>query len=136
MREWQLEHEKERSEVIPLVEETLTVRKRTVETGRVQVHLATETRDELVDFDLRSDEIVVERVAVGRMITEVPAVREVDGTTIISVVEEVLVKQLRLVEEIHLRRVVQTKRASQPEQLRRQTATVTRVPTQSNDLSK
>ena len=137
MRGRWVEHEEERQEeVIPLVEETLTIQKRTVETGRVQVHLATETREELAEFDLRFDTVIVERVPVGRVITEVPAVRELDGVTIIPVVEEVLVKQLRLVEEVHLRRVTQTSRASQPEQLRRQTASITRVPPQSSGLPK
>ena len=127
--------EKRLEEVIPLVEETLVVQKRTVETGRVQVRLTTDTREEPVEYDLRSDRVTVDRVPIGRVITEVPEVSEIDGTTIIPVVEEVLVKQLRLVEEIHLRRIVQTKRVNEPEQLRRQTATVTRIPSASTDHS-
>jgi len=132
---WVTNDEKRLEVVIPLVEESLIVQRRTVETGRVQVHLTTETREEAVEYDLRSDRVTVERVPVGRVIYEIPEVREVDGTTIIPVVEEVLVKQLRLVEEIHLRRLVQTTRTSEPEQLRRQTATVTRTPPRPADPS-
>lgn len=128
--------EKRLEEPVPLIEETLVVQKRTVETARVQVHLATETRDEPVDYDLRSDRVTIERVPIDRLITEVPDVREVDGVTIIPVIEEVLVKQLRLVEEIHLRRAVQVSRVSAPGRLRRQTATVTRIPLQTIDPSK
>jgi stress response protein YsnF len=46
-------------------------------------------------------------VPVGRVVDAVPPIREEDDTTIIPVVEEVLVIERRLVlkEEVHLRRV-------------------------------
>ena len=94
----------------------------------MQVHLTTETHTVVAETDLRSDEVTVTRVPVGRIVAEVPAVRELDGVTIIPVIEEVLVRQLMLREEIHLRRVVHVARASTPVQVRRQIATVRRVP--------
>ncbi|GAC1523220.1 MAG: hypothetical protein NVS2B16_31380 [Chloroflexota bacterium] len=72
---------------------------------RVQVH--TTTHDQLVDEALTHERVEIERIAVNRPIDAVPPMREEGDLTIISVVEEVLVVERRLVlkEEIHLRRV-------------------------------
>ena len=91
---------------IPLVEERVSVSKRQVESGRVRVHVTVEKRQETVTEQLCREEVEVEHVPVNERVTEVPHVRLEGNTTIIPVVEEVVVveKRLLLVEEIHVRR--------------------------------
>jgi uncharacterized protein (TIGR02271 family) len=89
---------------IPLLEERLSVAKRQVERGRVRVHVSVEEREETVTEQLLRDDLQVERVPRNVRLTEVPHVRLEGNTTIVPVVEEVLVveKALMLVEEIHI----------------------------------
>jgi uncharacterized protein (TIGR02271 family) len=91
---------------IPLAEERVTVTKREVETGRVRIQVSVEERQEDVPVELAHDEVEVERVAVNKAVSHLPSVRLEGSTTIIPVVEEVVVveKRLILVEEIHVRR--------------------------------
>ncbi len=96
---------------IPLVEERVSVAKREVETGRYRIQVNVEEREERLPIELSHDEVEVERVAVNRPVTQLPSVRLEGSTTIIPVVEEVVVveKRLVLVEEIHVRRRTQTR---------------------------
>ena len=89
---------------IPLVEERLSVAKRQVESGRVRVHVTVEEHEEVVTEQLLHDDLQIERVPRNVRLTEVPHVRLEGNTTIVPVVEEVLVveKALVLVEEIHI----------------------------------
>ncbi len=91
---------------IPLVEERLDVSKRQVETGRLRIQVTVEERHEDVAVDLAQEEIEIERVPVNKAVSHLPSVRLEGTTTIIPVVEEVMVveKRLMLVEEIHVRR--------------------------------
>jgi len=67
-------------------------------------------------------------VAIGREVSEAPAVRTDGDVTIVPVMEEVLVveKRLMLVEEIHIRRVATTEDVSIPVELRKQRASIER----------
>jgi len=116
-------------EVIPLVEEVLRLGKRTVETGRVRVSLTTETVQEILHETLRTRRAEVERVPVGREVSEVPATRQEGNVIIVPVVEEVLVtvKRLVLKEEIHLRLVDSEESVERPTERRVQRATVERL---------
>lgn len=95
---------------IPLVEERLTVGKRQVETGRLRIRISVEEREERVPVELAHDEVEVERIPKNVAVSELPGVRLEGNTTIIPVVEEVVVveKRLVLVEEIHVRRKIAT----------------------------
>ena len=96
--------QKQEVAAIPLVEERITVGKQSVESGRVRVRVEVDRREEKVAQELVHDEVDIERVPKNIPLTELPSVRLEGTTTIIPVVEEVLVveKQLMLVEEIHL----------------------------------
>ena len=61
----------------------------------------------MVAATLAGNYVTVDRVAINRVVAAVPPPREVDGVTIMSVVEERLrvVRELILVEEVHLRSV-------------------------------
>ena len=113
---------------IPLVEERLTVGKRAVESGRVRVRVTVEEREEILTEQLARDDVQIERVPRGERLTEMPHVRLEGSTTIIPVVEEVLVveKALVLVEEIHVRRVTETETVQIPATVRSERATVER----------
>jgi uncharacterized protein (TIGR02271 family) len=92
--------------VIPLVEERVSITKREIETGRLRVRVSVQEREQNFPVELSHDEVEVERVPVNKAVTQLPSVRLEGATTIIPVVEEVVVveKRLVLVEEIHVRR--------------------------------
>ena len=96
----------------------------------VRAATVTSTRDELVEADLAHDQIVVERVAIGRIVEAVPPARQEGDVTILPVVEEEVVVTRRLVlkEEVHLRRVRTVTRHSETVELREQHVAVTRTP--------
>jgi stress response protein YsnF len=89
--------------VLPVATESVVVRKRPVVTGMVRLRKTVRERTVHVDQPLLHEDVVIERVPVGRIVgASIPLRREGD-TLVLSVMEEVLVKQLRLVEEIRIR---------------------------------
>ena len=93
-------------EVIPVVEEILRVEKREYESGRVLVRKTVTERDEVAEVLLRQQDLIVERVPVGRAVSEAPQTRQDGDTLIVPILEEVLVveKRLFLKEELHIRK--------------------------------
>jgi stress response protein YsnF len=116
-------------DVIPLVDETATIGKREVLTGRVRVRTVTDTLEELARADVQRETVEVTRVLIDRMIETAPEVRTEGDLTIVPVVEEVLVVEKRLVlkEELHIRRRVAAETVEVPVTLRRQRAIVERL---------
>lgn len=120
--------------VLPLVQEDLVVGKRRVETGRVRISVNTDIEERVVRETLRSERTELERVPIGRELADgepTPAMRqEADGTVVVPVLEEVLVVERRLVlkEEIRMRLVAVDETVEQPMAVRRQRATVERLP--------
>lgn len=125
--------------VLPLVEEALRVGKRRVETGRVRVSVSTDIEERVVRETLRSERTEIERVPIGRELADgepAPALRqEPDGTVVVPVLEEILVVEKRLVlrEEIRMRLVAVDEAVEQPVALRRQRASVERLPPTAED---
>jgi len=118
----------EAEQILPLVEETATVHKRAVVTGKVRVRTVTDTAEELARANLQSDSVEVTRVPVDKVAETAPEIRTEGDLTIVPVLEEVLVvtKQLVLKEELHLRRRVETETVEVPVTLRKQRAIVER----------
>jgi len=116
-------------EVIPLVEETATIGKREVVTGRVRVQTITDTIEELAHADVQREAVEVTRVPIDRIVETAPEIRTEGDVTILPVVEEVLVveKRLLLKEELHIRRRVETETVEVPVTLRKQRASVERL---------
>jgi uncharacterized protein (TIGR02271 family) len=116
-------------EVIPLVEETATVGKREVVTGRVRVQTVTDTVEELARADVQRESVEVTRVPIDRMVETAPEIRTEGDVMIVPVTEEVLVVEKRLVlkEELHIRRRVETETVEVPVTLRKQRAIVERT---------
>ena len=111
-----------------LLAEEVDVAKETRETGRVRVSTQTHEREALIAEDLARERVEIETIPVGRRIDMVPAVRQEGDTTIVPVVEEVLVveRHLMLKEEIRIKRVRTTERHQETVMLRYQEAVVKR----------
>jgi stress response protein YsnF len=65
--------EAEEVAAIPLVEERLEVGKRQVESGRVRVRVAVDTREETVPAELAHDEVEVRRVPRNLAVSDLPS---------------------------------------------------------------
>ena len=114
-------------EVVQLHEERLDVRRRIRQTGAVRVAVRTRSRDQEVDEPLTRTEARVERVAIDRFVDEMPEVREEGDTTVIPVVEEILVRRILLKEEVRITRVATTRAHRETVALRRQDVVVSRT---------
>lgn len=106
---------------IPIVEEEATVSKRLVDTERVTVRTSSEEQHVVLRDEVRREHVEVTRVAKNEEVAEAPAIRVESDVTIVPVLEERLVveKRLFLVEELHLRRVVNHQDVELPTTLRR-----------------
>lgn len=118
------------SEVIPVVEETLEVGKRWVETSKITVSKRVHEHEEVVDLPLTKEKVEVERVPVNRFVEGPLEVRQVGDVTIIPVVEEVLVVQKRylLKEEVRVVRRREEEPYKQAFALRREEIQIERDP--------
>ena len=112
--------------VIQLLEEEISVRKRQVAGGGVRVGVRVHEREAVVDEPLLREEIQVERVAINRVVERPVPVRKEGETTIIPLLEEVLVveKRLMLKEEVRITKRGYEAREPQRVVLRSEEATV------------
>lgn len=114
--------------VIPEVQEFASVAKRLVETGVVRISKHVDYVEKTFHPTLSHEEVHIERVPVNRVVKEAPAVRTEGDTTVIPVLEEVMVKLLLLKEEV---RITRTKREEAspaiPVTLRREEVVVDRA---------
>jgi len=115
---------------IKVIAERLRIEKRAVEGEGVRVRIVTDEEATPASVTLRTERMEVEHVPIGRVVERAPPVREENGVTIIPVMEEVVVTETRLVlkEELHIRRVAETREHQQTVLLRRQRAEVERLP--------
>ena len=115
---------------IPVVEEQVRINKKTVETGRVNIYKDVHEEDVTVDVPTVHEEVNVERVPVNEYVDSAPpSVRYEGDVMIIPVLHEelVLVKRLKLVEELHVtKRKIETHEA-QHVTLRKEEVNVNRV---------
>jgi uncharacterized protein (TIGR02271 family) len=115
--------------VIPVVAEELTVETHRVARGKVRIHKRVETREEVVDTPVVSEQVVVERIPVNKVIHDIPPEpREEGGVLIIPLIEEVLVveKQLVVREEVRVSRKRITTSTPQKVVLRREVVEIDR----------
>ena len=113
---------------IPLHVEEISVSRREIKKANVQVALVTETREQLIDEELTHVRVEIERVPIDRTIEAMPPIRQEGDSTIIPVVEEVVVVERRLVlkEEVRVRRVSTKEQHQETLVLRQQEAVITR----------
>jgi uncharacterized protein (TIGR02271 family) len=115
--------------VIPVIMEEIDVQKQLVETGKVRITKVVHERKAVVDEPLLQDEVEVERVPIERLVEEAIPVRYEGDTMIVSVLEEVLVveKRLMLKEELHIRKRRVERHQPQCVTLRHEEARVERI---------
>ncbi len=118
-----------RDEIIELAEEQLRVSKCEVERGRVVIRTRVEERDEIAEAALRQEDVIVERVPIGRPVEAAPLVREEDGVLIVPVLEERLVVTTELVlkEEIRITKKSRTEMVREPVQLQSERVKIERL---------
>lgn len=113
---------------LPLVEERASVRKRTVEKGRVRIRTVVDERTAWVRESLASEQVQVERVRIGREVRSMPKMRREGETLVIPVVDEVLVVERRLIlkEEVRVRKKRSVEKIEEPVSLKTTRAIVER----------
>jgi len=113
--------------VLPVLAEAVNVDKREVE-RTVRISKTVRTEDVVVDEPLHREDIAVEHIAINRYIDEPLPIRYEGDTTIIPLVEEVLVveKRLLLREEIRITRQKSIVNNPQVHTLRREDVQVER----------
>jgi uncharacterized protein (TIGR02271 family) len=120
----------EQTLVVPVTEEKVTVEKRVVEKGRIQIHKTVHEHTELIDQPLHTEQVEIERVAINRVINEPVSIRHEGDTTIIPLLEEMLVVEKRLVlrEEVHIKKLRTTVHDPQEVTLRQERVEIVRQP--------
>lgn len=115
---------------VPVVEERVRVSTLAVETGRgVRVHKRVTEKDVSVDPPLLDEELIVERVPVGRLVEGPPPRAHAEGDTwVVPVLEEIVVmeKRVRLKEEVRITRHVRQRSAPQNVRLKAEEVSVER----------
>ena len=115
-------------ERISVAEEKAVVEKRDVERIGARIQLRTHEEEVPISETLRRERVEVERVAVDEVFDEPPTPREEEGALIVPVVEEVLVKRYRVVEELRVTSRAEIVEAGETVTLRRQEAIVDEEP--------
>lgn len=122
---------------IPVIAESLRLTRALRETGRVRIHKQVQERQELVDLPLLRETAEVTRVPVNRQVDGPVPLRHDGDTTIIPILEEVLVVEKRWIlrEELHVR--VHRAEHHEPRvvSLRSEQVTVENLPTPSREGS-
>jgi uncharacterized protein (TIGR02271 family) len=115
--------------VLPVLAEELNVTKRAVPTGGIRVHRQVHEHEETIDLPLLKEHVDVRRVLVDREVDGPLPVRREGDTTIIPIVEEVLVVSKRLVlkEEVHVTRTVREERHTETVTLKREESAIQRL---------
>lgn len=123
---------------VPLAEEQLVTGRREHESGRVRIRTHVVEEEVQAEDRLVEEEVSVERHQIGRVIDEIPPIREEGPLLIIPVVEERVVSEVRLVlvEEIRILRERITSRESRPVILRREVAEIEHIPPSSEGKSR
>ena len=117
------------SPAFPLHAEELSVSRQQIAGDTVQVSIVTREGDGVVDEMLNHERVEIDRVPIGRPVDAIPPVRQEDETTILPVVEEIIVVQRRLIlkEEVRIKRLHVSERHQEAVVLRKQEAVITRM---------
>lgn len=125
--------------VLPLREETFAVGRRPVEGDRVRIDKIVHERREHVREMLARENVAIERVPVGTIVSEAPPVREEGDVLVIPLLEEVAVVERRLLlrEEVRIQKVRTTREHDEAVTLRAEDVNVSRKPPKrTNDSSR
>jgi uncharacterized protein (TIGR02271 family) len=112
--------------VFPVLHEQLDIRKVTEDTGVVRVRKIVHDETRTVDMTLIHEEVVVTRVPVNKVVGEKCLSRQEGDTLVIPIFKEILIKQLVLVEEVHVTTWRSPENTTQQVTLKREEAVVER----------
>ena len=117
------------SPAFPLHAEELSVSRQQIAGDTVQVSIVTREGEGVVDEMLNHERVEIDRIPIGRPVDTIPPVREEGETTILPVVEEIIVVQRRLIlkEEVRIKRLHVSERHQDAVVLRKQEAVITRM---------
>src|SRR6476469_3129546 len=119
---------KDQSLVIPVIEETVSVDKQEVVTGKLRIEKHVVETNEAVNVNLQHDEYTIRRVARNEYVDDgAPQVRHEGNTLIIPVVKEVMIKRLLLVKEVQMIKEVLTTNEQVNIPVRKETVTINRT---------
>lgn len=116
-------------EVVPIVEERALVHRRERPTEGVRVRTVVREDEATIDETVARETVEVERVPLDRWVDGPVPVRQEGDTTIVTLLEEVVVveKRLRATEEVRLTTRRSVERSRQTVALRREEAVIERV---------
>jgi len=118
------------SETTPVFEERLRVAKAERDADRVTIRTIVSERTEYADLELKSSDLIVERIAINRVVDASPSVRQEGDTVIVPVIEEIMVVERRLLlkEELRVRQQPIVQHVREPVVLRSEEVSVNRHP--------
>ena len=124
------------AQVIPIVEERAVVLKRETPTEGVRVRTVVHEEKAVIDEPRARETVEVERVPLDRWVEGPVPVRQEGDTTIVTLLEEVVVveKRLRATEEVRITTRRDVERHSQTVTLRREEAVIERMSAADDDL--
>jgi stress response protein YsnF len=122
---------------VPVHEETVSVERQTVPRATVRIETVVTEHREPVEAELLREAAEIERVPIGRIVSERPPVRDEGGVLVIPLVEEVLVveRRLRLREEVRVRKKTSAVAHSEEAVLRSEEAVISRQAPETNDAN-
>jgi len=130
---------KDQGKTIPVTEDVLVIDRKTVDVGKVTVSKTVDEHEAVITEPVIHEDVQIERRRVDREVSAgaPPSVRIEGDTTVIPVLEEVLVveKRLMLREEIRITRVRRESPAQQRATLRREQVRVERSPSPSTPIT-
>ena len=117
------------SPAVPLYSEELSVSRQQITGDTVQVSVVTHEGEGVVDEMLNRERVEIDRMPIGLPIDAIPPVRREGDTTILPVVEEIIVVKRRLIlrEEVRIKRRHVSERHQEALVLRKQEAVITRM---------
>jgi uncharacterized protein (TIGR02271 family) len=117
--------------VLPVLQEQIEIHKVTEDTGAVRVRKIVHDETRTVDTTLVREEVTVTRVPVNKVVEAKSCARQDGDTLVIPVYKEIFVKQLILVEEVHVISRRSAEDITQPVTLKREEAIVERYEVES-----
>ena len=118
------------SETTPVLEEKFRVATADRDADRVTIRTIVSERTEYAALELKSSDLIVERIAINRVVDAAPSVRQEGDTVVVPVIKEIMVveKRLLLKEEIRVRQQPIVQHVREPVVLRSEEVSVNRHP--------
>lgn len=123
---------------VPLIEETVSLERRAVDTDHVRVRTVVDVHEAVVEDQRRIGRLDIDRVAVDREVAEAPAPYRDGDVLVIPIVEErvVVEKRLFVVEELRITNTSHDEAVQIPVSLRRTRAVVERDGSDSHEAER